>query len=229
MRRRTGPAHPPSRLLTVAGVAAVALAFVGVVQAVDLLRHPMPDDLPAASERDDAAADPRVEVVCEDPEPRAIVTSSDLLACPREHHEVVVRFRGEVVGGVLPRRDGAWVQLNDDVYAETRGPLPAHRDYRGGNAGLGVFIPLGLAEQIEAVGGPQLRGDVLEVVGEFRRIDHERQEAAVIIADEGSVAVRGRPVRDPLLPQRRGIALGLSVLALSVAVAERLVARRRRS
>ena len=126
------------------------------------------------------------------------------------------------------RADGAWVQLNDDVYADdARGPLPAHRDYAGGNAGVGVFIPTGLAEDVETVGGPQFRGDVLEVTGEFRRIDHERREVAVIIAADGEVVQRGRPIRNPVLPERRGIALALAVLAGAVAAMERIVALRR--
>jgi hypothetical protein len=220
------PRRPPSRIATLIGLSVTALLLVGVIQGVNLLRHPMPDDLPAVPELDDPAADPRFAVVCEEPEPRALVTSNDLFDCPRTYHERTVSYRGEVVGGVLHRSDGAWVQLNDDIYAEARGPLPAHRDYMGGNAGLGVFIPTDLAGEIDVVGGPQFRGDVLEVVGEFRRIDHERREVAVIIAAEGDVAEGGHPIEDPVLPERRGVAAALAVVALAVAVGERLGARR---
>jgi hypothetical protein len=222
-----GPLRPPGRALTLLGVLVVALALAGVVQAVNLLRHPMPDDLPLVPELDDPAADPRTEVECEEPAVGALVTSNELFDCPAEHHGRRVRYRGEAVGAVLDRADGAWVQLNDDIYAEARGPLPAHRDYAGGNAGVGAFLPAGLAAEIGLLGGPQHRGDVLEVEGEFRRIDHERREVAVIVVSEGTVVQRGRPIADPVLPERRGIAIALALLALAVAVAERLVARRR--
>ena len=221
------PAGPPRRLVALLGVLVGALLLVAVVQATNLLRHPMPEDRPLVPELDDPAADPRTEIVCTAVEPGALVTSNELLDCPAEHHEQRVRYRGEVVGGVLHRDGGAWVQLNDDIYAGISGPLPVHRDYAGGNAGVGAFIPAAVADDIMTVGGPTHRGDVVEVEGEFRRIDHERREVAVIVATSGQVTDRGRPIEDPALPERRGIAITLGLLAVAVALAERVVARRR--
>ena len=234
----TGPRRPPSRLVSLLGVLAVALLLIGLLQVANLMRHPMPDDMPPVPELDADAADPRTEIDCPDPpqeaaddETRAatppLMTSNELLDCPRSWDGQTIRYRGEAVGAVLQRADGAWVQLNDDIYAQTRGPLPTHRDYAGGNAGLGAFIPLELAERIGRVGGPRFRGDVLEIEGQFRRVDGERREAAVIVAHTGIVAGEGRPIEDPVLPERRVIALVLVLLAAATVTGERLVAARR--
>jgi hypothetical protein len=129
---------------------------------------------------------------------------------------------------VLRRGEVAWVHLNDDVYAGDVGPLPAHRDYQGGNGGIGVRIPADLAEEIDWVGSGRARGDVLEVVGTFHRVHAESREPAVIVATGGRVVRRGEPFTDPILPDRAVAAGVLSALALLLVGAERVVARRRR-
>jgi hypothetical protein len=199
------------------------LLFV-VVQGVDLLRHPRP-----AGELAEPSADPRMEVDCETvPPPGELVTSNDLLDCPDRYHGEEVAYEGEVVGAVLRRDDGAWVQLNDDVYAALDVPVAAHRDYQGGNAGVGVLIPLHLADEVVRVGGPRQQGDILAISGVFHRIDPVHQEAAVILASDGHITHRGRPIVDPVLPDRAVVAALLGIAATAIAVAERVIARRRR-
>lgn len=232
----------PKRRTALASVLGLFALLAGMLGAVDLLRHPFPGDradLPAA-----VSDDPRDVVVCPEaqplegeeradprPEPGAPpqdVSSNALYDCPETWHDRRVRYRGEAVGAVLHRDGGAWVQLNDDIYAGDLGPLPAHRDYRGGNAGVGVMIPLELAGQIERVGGPRNTGDVVEVTGTFRRIDPVSREVAVIVADGGGVVARGGAISDPLLPDRAVAAALLTLLAIALVVAERVVARRQR-
>jgi hypothetical protein len=204
----------------------VALLFA-VVQGVDLLRHPPPGGQVALE--DEPSADPRIEVDCAlVPEPGSLVTSNDLLDCPHVYDGEEVRYEGEAVGALLRRGDGAWVQLNDDVYAGLPGPLAAHRDYQGGNAGVGVLLPVHVADEVAVVGGPHHHGDVLEVRGTFQRIDSVHREAAVIIASDGHVVRGGRPIEDPILTDRVIAATVLGLIALGLAVFERVVARRRR-
>ncbi len=155
------------------------------------------------------------------------VTSSQLYDCPQSFDGMRVRYRGEVIGAVLHRDGGAWVQLNDDVYGETLGPLPSHRDYRGGNAGIGVFIPAAVAEDITHVGGPQTRGDVVEVVGAYNRVDAVSVESSIIRAEQGSIVIPGQPFADPLLPERRPVAAALVIFAAAMTAGERFVRRRR--
>lgn len=214
------------------------LTLLGVIVLIgELLRHPAPpSSLPEAQLQ---GSDPRVPEECPQPNPRegdrrrpedgrviADVNSNDLYDCPHVHDGSRVRYRGEVVGGLLRRDIGVWTQLNDDVYAQLAGPLPAHRDYRGGNAGVGVLLPFDVAAEVRFVGGPQTRGDVLEVVGTFNRVD-PTGEVAVIRADTAQLVANGQPFPDPTLPDRRFAALAAVVLACIVVVAERLAARQR--
>lgn len=208
-----------------------------VMLAGELLRHPAsPSSL---SEQQLQGSDPRTTEACPLPNPRegdrrppadrrviADVNSNDLYDCPHIYDGVRVRYRGEVVGGLLRRDIGVWAQLNDDVYAGLLGPLPAHRDYRGGNAGVGVLLPFDAAAEVGFVGGPQTRGDVLEVVGTFNRVD-PTGEVAVIAADTARLVASGRPFPDPPLPDRRFAAVAAIVLAAVITVAERVAARQR--
>ena len=215
------------------------LALLGAVVVIGhALRHP---DLPTGVSEDQLeGSDPRDETDCPQPLPREgqardeqsrsatilDVSSNNLYDCPQHYDGERVRYRGEVVGALLHRDTGVWLQLNDDVYAELIGPLPAHRDYRGGNAGVGVLLPTQLAAQIEFIGGPQTRGDVIEVEGTFNRIDPSG-EVAVIRADTAELTTNGEPFPDPLLPDRRAAAIVAFLLATGLVAAERVVARRR--
>lgn len=222
-------------LLIVGGLA-------GIVTLAELLRHPLPDTAPGGPPADEPAGDPRAEVTCDEPVPREgqersdedaasasrqFVRSNELYDCPQQFDGRRVRYRGEVVGAILRRADGAWVQLNDDVYADALGPLPAHRDFRGGNAGVGVFVSHQVADAIDAIGGPGERGDILEISGVFHRVDPATAEVAIIRSSEASVSAAGEPLVDPALADRRAAAILFLLLAAGLTVAERIVARRR--
>jgi hypothetical protein len=150
------------------------------------------------------------------------VTSGQLHDCPQVYDGVHVRMRGEVVGGLLRRRGGAWVQLNDDLYGGPLGPLPGHRDYRGANSGVGVWLPNELVGHVTAVGGPGTRGDVLEVVGRFHRVDPVSAEVAIVRASSARLIEPGRPITDPVLPRRRLAAILLGLLAVAAVIVQRV-------
>lgn len=227
---------PVSRRKVALGAAVFLALVAALVSGTEALRYPHATGA-APTAPDPTATEPEAElrepVPCPDPVPReglereedptsAVprqVTSSRLYDCPQSFDGQRVRYEGEVVGAVLRRDDGAWVHLNDDVYATTSGPLPTHRDFRGGNAGIGVFIPHHLADEIRNVGGPRQRGDLLEVVGTFHRVDQRTLEAAIIRASEGTITP-GTPIQRPFLPLRRTAALIAAALALAVVVAE---------
>jgi hypothetical protein len=84
--------------------------------------------------------------------PGGRVRSEQVYRCPTAWDGLTVTFVGEVVGEVLPRRGGAWVQVNDDAYALEVGPLVGHRNREGSNTGMSVWLPDGLHEQIANVG-----------------------------------------------------------------------------
>ena len=233
--------------------ALLVFAFLGgLIATVNALRHPLPEGFETEVGLEEDDSDPRLPILCEDALPREgqqresaeepdtdtqdttpirtagiAVTSSQLYDCPETYAGATVRYTGEVIGAVLERDGGAWVQLNDDIYADIRGPLPAHRDYRGGNAGVGVFIPPDLANQIDWVGGPSTRGDRLTVTGTFERVDPQSLEVAVIRADSGEVQQPGGLFVQQNLPARRVLGIALALVAVCATVAERIVVRRR--
>lgn len=245
-----GDRRPVSRPRVFAAAAVLLALLALLIAGIELLRHPLPEGSDPRIGLSDEGGDPRIEVECGEELPRegqsretataesterlqqrgdvtpVEVTSNQLYDCPQTYDGQVVRYRGEVIGAVLHRDDGAWVHLNDDIYADVLGPLPAHRDYRGGNAGVGVFVSHEVADAIEWVGGPDTRGDVLQIRGVFRRVDPASAEVAVIRAETAQIADRGGRFDQDPLRDRRFAALAAAAVAVAVTVVER-VARRR--
>lgn len=228
--------RPVHRVKVLGGVLCLAAVLGLVVLAGELLRHPHRPVDPAGEAV--PAADPRAEVTCPlpregqrrdptgDPGVTVEISSRGVYNCPQNYDGRRVRYRGEVVGGLLWRDIGVWAQLNDDVYAGVFGPLPTHRDFRGGNSGVGVLLRADHATLIDRVGGPQMRGDVIEVEGVFHRVDPSG-EVAVIRADTARLVTGGGPFSDPPLADRRIVAIVAVLLAGVVVAAERVIAQQR--
>lgn len=231
------PRHAVARRWVLIGAVLAVASLFALASLTDLLRHPLPDP-PARTE---PASDPRVEIDCgaeevpregrereERTEPRVVaVTSNALYDCPNVYDQQRVRYTGEVIGALLERDDGAWTQLNDDVYGLGLGPLPVHRDFRGGNAGVGVWLPADVVAEVGMVGGPRASGDVLEVVGTFHRVEEATAEVAVIRVETGRVVQPGAAIEDLPLRDRRVVAILLALLAIVLVVVERVASRRR--
>lgn len=115
----------------------------------------------------------------------ARISSNAAVACPQAFDGRRVVYVGEVVGDVMRRDGGAWVQVNDDPYALEVGPLPAHDQLRGTNTWLQVWLPDHLLDGIEP-GRPGRRGDVIEVEGTLLRADP---------ADAGGMTLRADRLR----------------------------------
>ena len=152
----------------------------------------------------------------------ARVTSSVVLRCPAAMDGAWVTYVGEVVGDVLRRRDGAWVLLNDDAYALSIGPLPAHATLAGTNTGLPVWLPEAFLGELSEPGRPGRRGDVVAVTGRVVRVDPEDAGGLTLRADALRVVAPGVDVGEPLDVPRLVLAVTLLVLAA-------VVRRRRRS
>jgi hypothetical protein len=114
----------------------------------------------------DAAAD--VEPIVTD---QLRVTAAVVVSCPTRFDGAVVTYVGELVGDLLRRDGGAWVLVNDDDYALAVGPLPTHRDHRGTNSGLSVWLPDEHLDQITGLGRPGQRGDLVQIEGHIERTD----------------------------------------------------------
>lgn len=95
-----------------------------------------------------------------------------LLADP-EAFQGEVTLTGELVGDYGWRGDGwVWAQLNDDAYAEQ--PILEDGALSGGNVGVGIRMPHGLAEELGPPGGYRRRGPVVAATGTWVYHDETR-------------------------------------------------------
>jgi hypothetical protein len=213
MTRRVGQVTTRGAVL---GFALAVGLGVTIVQGLSLLL--IPAELEPAL---DAAVRAEADGEPLDPCPQRLgaqqaVTSNDLIDCATTFDGRTVRYTGEVVGAVLLRGERAWVQLNDDVYARSIGPLPAHRVAVGGNAGVAVSIPATLARQIGKVGGHNARGDLVEVSGVYRSADPADGGGPAIQAGSGRIVRPGEQVRHPLSVPRAMVAVALALATVSL-------------
>lgn len=148
------------------------------------------------------------------------VTSEVIVSCPARFDGLRVTYIGEAVGDLLLRDGGAWLLVNDDDYALTVGPLPTHRDHRGTNGGLSVWLPDPLPDQLTGLGRPGVWGDVIEVTGAIVRTDAADGGGLTLRADELTVLQPSRSVDEPLDRPRLLLAIA-AVLAAGLAVAVR--------
>lgn len=146
------------------------------------------------------------------------IASAQIFQCPAAFDDRPVLYIGEVVGEILRRRGGAWVQVNDDAYALESGPLVGHGERTGFNSGLAVWLPDGLHEQIGTVGRSEQRGDIVRVRGTLLRTDPDDGGGITIRAEELEVVAQGVRVEDPLHVPQLVIALILAGLTLATVV-----------
>jgi len=206
--RSTGPGTERTRardrrrvrwpLLAVAASLGLLLALTGALErgaprlpsstpAVTGLPLPLLDEPVRCTRSDERAG---LDDVRRTLRPDGRLTSAIVVACPRLLAGRPVVYVGEVVGDVLLRDGGAWVQVNDDAYALELGPFGPHRETRGYSSGLAVWLPDGLHEQLGAPGRHGRRGDVISVEGVLLRSDP---------ADGGGITVRASTL-DVLAP-----------------------------
>jgi hypothetical protein len=149
------------------------------------------------------------------------VASATVRSCPLAFDGLQLRYAGELVGDLLRREGGAWVLVNDDAYALEVGPLTTHRDGRGTNSGLTVWLPDDLVELVTGLGRPGHRGDVVELTGTVVRTDPTDGGGLTLRATAMDVLAPAVPVTEPLHVPQLVAALALCLLALVLGVARR--------
>ncbi len=154
------------------------------------------------------------------------VSSAQVYACPAAYDGLRVTYAGEPVGELLSRRDGVWAQVNDDDYALEVGPISGHRELRGFNTGLSVWLPDGLHEQIGDVGRPGRRGDVLLLTGVLYRADPDDGGGITLRADRLEVLAPSIEVAAPLHRTQAVVAAVLVLLAAMTALWARTARQR---
>jgi hypothetical protein len=93
------------------------------------------------------------------------VNSGELIENWERYDGKEVIFEGEAVGDVMVRGDYAWVTVNDDVYSLEA--LHEAGELKGGNSGIGIWLPAGEARKIKFLGRYGTVGDRVEVRGVF--------------------------------------------------------------
>jgi hypothetical protein len=226
--------RPAKRLLVVPTLVLVAL-IAGLHQVDSLHPRPLDPDLTLAGEVPEALSD---AVRCDHNDGASIerarphltnvgrVTSELVQACPVAYDGLRVRYVGELVGDLLRRDGGAWVLVNDDDYALDVGPLPGHRDLRGTNTGLTVWLPDALLGDLGGLGRPNQRGDVVELHGVVVRADPTDGEGLTLRADRLRVLRPAHPVDEPLDRPQLLFALGAGAVAATLWVLRRRAERR---
>jgi hypothetical protein len=154
------------------------------------------------------------------------ISSAQVSACPQAFDGLDVRFAGEVIGDLLRRDGGVWVQVNDDDYALELGPLSRHEEHRGFNGGLAVWLPDGLHEQVTGLGGPHRRGDVLLIDGVIMRADPEDGGGTTLRAHSARVVAPSVELPTPLYVEQAIVAAILGPAAAAALIWSR--AKRRR-
>jgi len=154
------------------------------------------------------------------------ISSTQVYRCPSAFDGREVTYVGEAVGDLLVRDRGAWVQVNDDIYALEVGPLVGHRERDGFNTGMSVWLPDGLHEQVEGLGRPGQRGDVILVRGRLYQADPDDGGGITVRAEELEVLAEAITIEDPLHVPQLIVALVLAVLALASVLWARRSARR---
>jgi hypothetical protein len=149
------------------------------------------------------------------------VSSVQVNLCPRRFDGRLVTYIGEVVGDVLRRDGGAWVQLNDDAYALGPGPLPGHRNFSGTNTGLAVWLPDEFAELATRPGRRDVRGDLLAVEGVLHRADPNDGGGLTIRAQSARLVATGFTVGHQVHREQARIAVVLALVAIAMIVRER--------
>jgi len=235
--RRPPPRRRPTRWILVAAVA----LLVAVLGGTELLLHTKPvheteryavTDLPPVHLPAEPVTCRRgtetetVDAATAGMTPGGRITSGHVYACPAAFDGMRVSYVGEAVGELIRRDGGRWVHVNDDPYALEVGPMGGHREHRGFNSGLAVWLPDGLHEQVEGVGGPGRRGDVLLLQGVLLRADPDDGGGITLRADHLEVVSPSVEVREPLHVVQLVVAVVLAFAAVATLVWSR-VARRR--
>lgn len=225
-----------TRWLMIVPLIGLALIITGIValEAVAPAAEPIErgvQELPPLGVEDDRLCrrgvdDQTVTEIRESFTPGERVTSSQVFRCPEAFDDLEVAFAGEVIGDVLQRPDGAWVQVNDDAYALETGPLIDHRQRSGYNTGMSVWLPTGLHERVGGVGNADQRGDVILVRGLLDRTDPDDGGGITVRADQIQILAPSAEIEAPFHTLQATIAGLLAALAMASVVWARRVARR---
>jgi hypothetical protein len=109
-----------------------------------------------------------------------------------------ITIQGEVVGDVMERRTGVWLNVDD------------------GTESIGIWVPMGIMPGIDFVGGYGKHGDIINVEGTFYRACKVHGGETGIHAVGITRIHRGYPLPHPLSSRKIRWTLGLLCIAVAV-------------
>lgn len=122
-------------------------------------------------------------------EAQNLVSSSTLIEKAKEFNNQNVVYRGEIIGEMMCRKDGCWLNLND------------------GNFSLGIWVPKELNFSPHYLGGYKTRGDNIEVEGIFHSACVEHLGEMDIHASKINLIKEGRLLKEKLNREKINFAI----------------------
>ncbi len=158
-------------------------------------------------------------------EAAGLVDSATLISKARHYNARIVTYRGEVVGDIMARDAGVWLNINDDDYSRQGQEFKL----AGYNQGLSVLAPQGTEKQVTRAGNYAWRGDYVEVTGVFHRSSPKHGGEMFIQASSVEVIKPGfRLVTAPTGKRVLAAAVLLSIAAALLWLSQRMLGRNAR-
>jgi len=123
-----------------------------------------------------------------------IVSSAELIETPKDYDGKQIMYEGEVIGQIMHRRGGVWVNIKD------------------GNHSIGVWMKPELAAIINHQGGYKTKGDILEVKGVFNQACPQHGGDLDIHATSLRKIRDGWHRQEEIIPAKRNLVIILSVV-----------------
>jgi hypothetical protein len=152
------------------------------------------------------------------------VSTTQLVERSRFYDGKEVVFRGEAVGDILNRGDNAWIAVNDDHYSKR--PLRRFDELKGGNSGMGIYLPRPEADKINLLGSYTTRGDMVEVRGTFFKSSVKHGGDLCIVASSLDVLEKGHSL--PESGMRHELFLAGALLAICLGSTSLIISQRKR-
>ncbi len=93
------------------------------------------------------------------------VKINELYASMKKYDGKQIRIEGEVIGDIVYHRDGAWINVNDDVYSKRS--IAEGNKPKGQNSGIGIWVSKEDAKKVKFKGDYFHKGDIVYVEGIF--------------------------------------------------------------
>jgi hypothetical protein len=133
------------------------------------------------------------------------ISSTELITNPKEYDGKEIVYEGEVIGEVMPRRQGVWVNVND------------------GDNSLGVWMSPQQARVIDYKGSYKTKGDILRIKGIFHYACPEHGGDLDIHANSVQNIKSGWQIQERMIPAKRSLLIILIVILCLILILRILI------